>query len=85
MNSIGRGGESGIAQHLAEKHPNVSVGEAKGNIKMKILARSNRNMERCILEALLIEKAEQSSSIISANRRGEWGRHVVRRLGVQER
>ena len=86
VDSIRRGNDqSGIAHHMVHSHPGVPRDEAARSIVISTLACRQRNMERGLLEAIYIAEAEETPGIDPANRRGEWGRTTLRRVGVVER
>ena len=86
VDSIKRGSDqSGISYHMIHYHPGVPKEEAARSIVISPLATRERNMERGLLEALMIAEVEENPMVQTANRRGEWGRVKLRRIGVVER
>ena len=83
MEAIRRGDvNSGMAMHIKEAHPDTDL-EAGSMIEMTLVQQRQKNMERGIAEAVLIEEIESNCDITTTNRKAEWGRASIRRLTTQ--
>ena len=83
MDGIRRGDStSGMGVHIRQEHPEVDVSHPESLIEMSIIDQRPKNMERGIAEAVLIDKVEKDSRYTTTNRKAEWGRAPIRRIGV---
>ena len=65
-------------------HPHINHDKASitACLEASVLSRKVKNMERAITEGYKIEEAEADRGKICLNRKSEWGRATLRRLGV---
>ena len=85
ISNVSRGGDDGgIAQHFSTIHPDIPTDKASISacLEASDLARKVKNMERAITEGYKIEEVEKDNQKICLNRKSEWGRSAIRRLGV---
>ena len=72
-----------MGAHIRELHPHADISNPQDIIEMRILDQRNKNMERGITEAVLIEEIENDTQCIVTNRKSEWGRAPIRALTVR--
>ena len=73
---------SGMGCHIREAHPEADL---TGNsfIELTLVQQRDKNLERGIAEAVLIEEIEKDDKCITTNKKAEWGRAPLRRLTIQ--
>ena len=84
LRAVQRGDQSSaLTAHYFSKHPGLDPEDRL--LEVKILDTRALNMERGIMESLLINQMEENSNVQSANRRTEWARVGIRQLSIADR